>query len=531
MSYPPALPSYSPVPPRRRHTWLVVLVAVVTAAVVATVLWLVVRSNDSSTAWPTARPSSVPATATTETADSSVPPCDEQTEDPKTGPITGEASLGDPYLCWAGGAGYDALSYDVKVSVEPDTAQITGHADVVVRLTDDVDAVHLDLLLAASAVTVDGTPARFTQDGLDLAVPTSAAAGDQVTIGVDYAGVPQMPSEFGDAVLRKGAEIVLADEPAGPVTWMPLNSHPSDPAMFRTEVSVPQGVEAISVGRLVSNGPDPDAPGRDLWVWAPDEPVVSYAIMLAVGQYVLDGPRDVTVGGKTVQYVAAAPASGDTAQTLEWLSHSIDAADALTDFAGEYPFTSLGGMVPPMATNWGALETHGRPIYDPSVYRYRMDDVLTHELSHFWFGDTVTLERWDDIVLNEGMATYCEYQADITGGNMTPQQSLDSVYNGYGYDRSFWDQKLSDPGPGLDTFSEKVYAGGGAAIAALRNRMGDDAFFAFVRAWAAQDGPHSLEEFRAMAQEYSPTDVSGLLAAWFDGTERPAKTAENGLGG
>ncbi len=496
------------------------MAAVVVAALLALAAWSAVRDGGTAASPSTTRPAT--------SADSSVAPCDQQRDDRLTGPATGDASLGDPYLCWAGGAGYDALSYDVQVSVEPDTAQITGHAEVVGRLPDDVDAVHLDLALEASAVTVDGAPADFAQDRLDLAVPTDAAVGDEVSIGVDYAGVPHMSSDMGEAVMRRGSEVLLADEPAGPVTWMPLNSHPSDPARFRVEASVPRDVEAISVGRLVSNGPDPAAPERDLWVWAPDEPVVSYTIMLAVGQYELDGPRDVTVGGRTVQYVSAAPAGAEAAATLEWLSRSIEAADALTELAGEYPFTSLGGMVPPMATNWGALETHGRPVYDPTVYQFQADEVITHELSHFWFGNTVTLARWDDIVINEGMATYSEHAADFTGRNMTPDEFLDSVYDDRGMD---WDQALSDPGPGMSTFAPKVYEGGGAAVQALRHRMGDEAFLTFIRAWAEQEGPHSLEDFRAMAQQYSPTDVSGLLAAWFDGTRRPDRTAENGLDG
>ena len=63
--------------------------------------------------------------------------------------------------------------------------------------------------------------------------------------------------------------------------------------------------------------------------------------------------------------------------------------------------------------------------------------VVVHELAHQWFGDSLALERWQHIWLNEGFATYAEWLWSEREGLGTAQEIFDSLA-GLPADDPFW---------------------------------------------------------------------------------------------
>ena len=85
--------------------------------------------------------------------------------------------------------------------------------------------------------------------------------------------------------------------------------------------------------------------------------------------------------------------------------------------------------------------------------------VVVHELAHQWFGDSVSVDDWQHIWLNEGFATYAEWLWADRKGRFTPQAFFNLICSSFGPGNSFWKVPPGDPGP-QDLFDGAVYLRG-----------------------------------------------------------------------
>jgi aminopeptidase N len=440
-------------------------------------------------------------------------------------PVIGSEGIGDPYFPLAGNGGYDVTAYDIQVRYDPPTGRLEGHTTITARATESLARFDLDLRLPALAATVNDQPAQLHQIGGELQVTpaTPVPAGTPMTVHVDYAGVPSAIPEGPDEPspwVRTADGAVAVGEPEIAPWWYPSNDHPSDKAKFTITAIVPAGLQVISNGALLG-GPEPASPGMEQWRWQESEPMATYLAFVAIGHYDIVR-RDTRYG----LYLAAYDRGLDP-QLAEAARASVERTPEVLDFLsgifGPYPFHQLGGVVPDAPLRF-ALENQTRPVYGEGFFGAGPDvTVVVHELAHEWFGDSVSVHHWSDIWLNEGFATYAEWLYSERTGGPSAKQIAARDYAAHPADDDFW--RIPPGAPGATAVLDgPVYTRGGMALQAIRVAVGDQNFFASLRAWATDraGGNGSVQDFLATVKRVSGKNIDDVAQTWLFAPTRPA---------
>ena len=445
--------------------------------------------------------------------------------------VDGSRGLGDPYYPDAGNGGYDVSRYQIGVSWDPRTEVLSGTTTISARSTQGLHSFFLDLRLNITQVSVDGQDAGLAKDDdADWRITPAQpiAAGSDFTVVVAYDGKPGGITDLdgGHPWTQTGQEWIVSGEPESAAWWFPSNDHPSDPALMDISIRVPRGLQAISVGRLVSADSAAEA-DWDTWHWVSRQPMATYLTFAAIGRYTLEQG---VVDGLPYVYAVTDQLSADQRRTaFTALQTSDEKIRVLAGLFGPYPFTELGGIVPAARLPFDGLEAQTRPVYrSQAILDPRSsDELLTHELAHMWFGDNVTVRQWDDIFDSEAYASWAAWAAAEQAGGPTAQSELLRIFARARDAKDFWRVTMIDPG--RKNLFTTVYVRGPMALQALRNVMGDKAFTRLNTQWAQDPGSRSLEDWMGLAQSMTATDLQPFFQAWIYAGVAPAQTAANGL--
>jgi aminopeptidase N len=426
----------------------------------------------------------------------------------------GAGGVGDPYFPDAGNGGYDVDHYVLDLTWDPTRQHLNGTTSIRAVATEALASFSLDLIgLDVTAVEVDDGAARWERpDEHELVVTPSRTlrAGATFTAVVRYGGTPAPiagPAPLEPGLVTDGREVYVASEPNGAATFFPSNDHPTDKATYEIRVTVPDDLDVAANGLLrdtIAN----ESVGTETWVFDAPDPMATYLVQVVVGNLrveELPGP-----GGLPIRNVYDEDAAGDVSATFEPQGEMIDFFD---DLFGPYPFAGYGAVVVDEDLGF-ALETQTLSLFGSDAAG---EPVVAHELAHQWFGDHVSLGRWQDIWLNEGFATYAQWLWSEHRGAATVDEIALAAARTPGLD-----VPPADPGP-HQLFHNSVYLRGALTLHVLRHELGDDGFFEVLRTWVDRYGGASATsaDFEAHAAEVGGGDLQSLFDAWLRALHLP----------
>jgi aminopeptidase N len=441
----------------------------------------------------------------------------------------GAPGIGDSYFPQDGNGGYDVAHYDIHDTYRIRSGALSGWTDVRARATQDLSSLNLDLVLTPDAVTVDGRPATYAKAGRhELRVTPAApiARGTRFVVRVRYHGIPRRIGWSGKKpFLSTRDETMATNEPHIAPWWFPANDHPRDKATYDITVRVPRGNQAISNGVQVGRS---TAGGWTSWHWRMRQPMASYLAFFAAGRFRIE--HGVSHGRPWTNAVSRVFSRQVQNQQLRLMRSTPGIVAWLETQFGHYPFSSTGGVVTSLFSGF-ALENQSRPTYPFLGTGHQAHTVVVHELAHQWFGDQVSVERWRDLWLNEGFATWVEWRYHETHGRQSAGTRLRREYAAHPAGDAFWRTPVGNPGPHR-MFTPPVYLRGAMTLQALRQRIGDAAFHRVLRTWVRRHsyGNGTTEQLEQLAEQVSGKNLGGFFEAWLHSGTKPGRTAANGLG-
>jgi hypothetical protein len=210
--------------------------------------------------------------------------------------------------------------------------------------------------------------------------------------------------------------------------------------------------------------------------------------------------------------------NGEKAQGRAVLDEVTRALATFSTLFGPYPYPSLSIVESPFydGMEYDGLFFLSRDYYtanDGTVLN-NLVDIAVHETAHQWWfgsvGSDQALEPW----LDEALATYSErlfYEKNY------PEVTAWQTFRIDDYAPTGWVDMDIYHGVDFRTYANAVYLRGAQFLQALRGRVGDEAFFAFLRDYAAQMAGKraGAANFFRILRQHTGTDISDIISAYF----------------
>jgi aminopeptidase N len=415
--------------------------------------------------------------------------------------------------------------------------RISARSTITFALADTSAPLALDFepnaMGSVRRVSVAGATVNADLRNGHLILPASALRAGNNVVAIEF--------DAGDAPLNRNDDFLYTIfVPARAHEAFPCFDQPDLKARWTLELTVPDAWETLANGAETART---SSAGRKRITFAETEPISTYLFAFAAGTFSVEEAQR---NGRTFRMVHRETDARKVARNRDALFDLHAAALSwMEQYTGiPYPFGKFDFFLVP-AFQFGGMEHPGAVFYnasglmlDESATQNQLLErasTISHETSHMWFGDLVTMRWFTDVWMKEVFANFMAakivnpsfpgvnhdlrflhayyplaYDVDRTAGTNAIRQPLDN---------------LKDAGT---LYGAIIYQKAPIVMRQLETIMGADAFRDGLREYLRQHkfGNASWPDLIAVLDERTPEDLVSWSHAWVEEDGRPIITIE-----
>jgi len=433
-------------------------------------------------------------------------------------------------------------AYRLDFTILPEADRFSGHDEIDVTLKAATRKIYmhgrgLDVGKVIARVGGRQVPGTFTQVDatgtarLDFATPLPAG---KATLAFDYSGA------FGDSASGL-FHVKVADQWYSWTQFESIDARAAYPSFdepgfkqpFTVTVTTHPGLKVVT--NTLETGVTGTADGMEKHSFQTTRPLPTYLVAIDTGPFVHKTGMIPPTPERAAPMPYGAVATQAQAGKMDYvMAETPRIVSLLEKYFGEpFPFPKLDQIGTPVMP--GAMENAGADTYGDGIIfldkgatigdKQEFGMVVSHELSHQWFGDLVSPAWWSDIWLNESFANWMGYRI---GNEWKPDLNigvgaLDEGFRAMNTDALKVGRPIHQPiteNSEIDSaFDNITYGKGGQVVAMIAAYLGDDKFKEGVRLHLkrhAYGNASSEQFFQSIADAAHDPKVLAALKSFVD---------------
>ncbi len=417
---------------------------------------------------------------------------------------------------------FDVTYYRLDLAVDVDSQLLDG--SVTVRAKSLVNGLNQTILdfydeMPVSSVTGNASGYTHTNDLVTINLDHSYNTGQTFEVVIHYGGHP-WDGNLGFSFVKNNytynRDLVYTEcSPFFARAWWPCKDTPADKAdSMDLVITLPNTLILASNGVLRSTVDNPG--GTKTWHWHEGHPIATYLVSITAYPYdtfsqVYNGLHGELMDIDYYTY------HEDYNRAVQEFNRTTEMMELFAEEYAEYPFIDEKYAIVEYTGYYAAMEHQTCTSYYSGYITgdHTYETTSAHELSHHWWGNSVSIGSWHDVWLKEGFASYSEalWWEHLYGSYGLQEYMTVSHGDAYDVEGSVYRDDLTDP---TQIITSIVYGKGSWVLHMLRHVVGDETFFQILQhvydSYAY--GNYVTEEFQDACEQISGQGLDWFFQEW-----------------